>query len=64
MSEDDKHGLVILAIFGLVWWWQRGRADVTLKYTCVFPDGAEVLVPLGDPCPFDPAHGGQSEALA
>ena len=49
-------GLALL----LLWYWQKGRGDVTLKQTCVFPDGVDVLVPLGSACPYDAAHGGQS----
>lgn len=57
---DDERGVALIAAFLLIWYWQRGRADVSLKQTCVFPDGTEVLVPLGDPCPCDDAHGGCS----
>ncbi len=62
MTSDQEKGVLIVA-FLILWFWQRGHGDVTLKETCTFPDGSSVLVPLGRPCPFDAAHGGQSNIL-
>lgn len=28
--------------------------------TCKYPDGTSIQVPIGNACPIDPTHGGQS----
>jgi hypothetical protein len=61
MTSDDKTGIAIVIGFLLLWFWQKGQAEVTLNQTCMFPDGTEIIVPLGSECPFDSNHGGQSE---
>lgn len=57
MTSDDKQGLILILAFLGVWWWQKGRADVTLTSTCVFDDGTEVEIPIDGACPYDPIRG-------
>lgn len=59
MSKDDQTFLV-LALIAAGLFFIKTRVTTELKQTCVFPDGTEILVPLGAECPFDEAHGGQS----
>lgn len=56
----NNERLFWLGVIGFLLWYCRGTSSVTLKQTCQYPDGTTVLVELGAPCPYDPAHGGQS----
>ena len=62
MSDKDQAAIVIMGLV-LFLFWKRETVTTTFYQTCTFPDGTEVQVPLGDPCPYDPEHGGQSEVL-
>ena len=58
-NRDALIAAIILAIL----FWPRRSTDVNLYQSCVYPDGYSELVPLGDACPWNDAHGGQSMVI-
>jgi len=42
----------VLVVLALAWFFRKKtETSVSLKQTCIYPDGSTVMVPLGDACP-------------
>ena len=60
MTQNEKTAGVI-ALLLLLFWKPSGASSVSLTQTCTYPDGTSVQVPLGQACPYNVGHGGQSQ---
>lgn len=52
--------MLLLAVGAYFLYTRMGTTPQPSFQMCRYPDGTTIAVPVGNPCPIDPLHGGQS----